>query len=71
MKPAIQKKINKSEENAFYELSMRTRGDSSIRLKKEIEKSSQNCIIKQMKIEDFYNFFLYFKELVPIMKNIA
>jgi len=24
-----------------------------------------------MKIEDFYNFFLYFKELVPIMKNIA
>ena len=50
---------------------MRNRGESMRKLSQELKSSKDNKIRKHISVQEFYHFYLYFKELIPVMKHLS
>lgn len=41
------------------------------RLSQELQASADKKIRKQVSVQEFYHFYLYLKELIPVMKHLS
>lgn len=41
------------------------------RLSQELQASAEKKILKQLTVQEFYHFYLYFKEVMPVMKHLS
>lgn len=50
---------------------LRNRGESMRKLSVELQASKDNKIRIHISVQDFYHFFLYLKEVMPVMKHLS
>lgn len=50
---------------------IKRKGDGMVRLDEELKKSQENILVRKMSVEDFYCFFDFLKEVLPVMNLIA
>ena len=50
---------------------LRDRGDTMKRLTEELQNSADKKIRKHLTVHEFYHFYLYFKEVMPVMNHLS
>ena len=66
-KNAVQTKLANNSEG----FTLRNRGDSMKRLTQELQDSADKKIRKHLTVQEFYHFYLYFKEVMPVMRHLS
>lgn len=53
------------------QFTLRNRSDSMRKLSEALQTSKDKKIRRHLSVQDFYHFYLYFKEVMPVMKHLS